>query len=121
MAPMSRLHNVLVFRVPEEIARPRVPHVRTVALNVFVHRIDPPSTPVISLYNRQLKRFVTALVIEETVPDDPEIGTPRYLRAVLYGFPVFHEYDLVPSKQEPMDVNTHGLWTCCPLAWPADQ
>jgi len=79
---MSCLHNVLAFRVPAEIARPRVPHVRMVALNVFVHRIDPPSTPVISLYDRQLKRFVMALVIGETVPDDPAIGTPRYPRAV---------------------------------------
>ena len=71
---------------------------------------------VISLYDRQLKRSVMALVIEDIVPDDPALGTPRYLRAVLYGFPVFHEYDFVPSTQKPMDVNTHGLWTCCPLA-----
>ena len=115
VAPMSRLHNVLALRVPAEMARPRTPHVSTVALNVFVHRIGPPSTPVISLFDRQFKRIVMALVIEETVPDDSAIDPLRYPRAV------FYEYDFVPSKQEPMDVNTHGLWTCCPLAWPADQ
>ncbi len=93
---MNRLHNVVALRVPADMARPRVPHVRTVALNVFVHRISPPSTLVISLHDRQLKRSVMALVIEETVPDDPAIGTPRYPRAV------FHEYDVVPSKQKPM-------------------
>ena len=86
---MSRLHNVLAFRVPAEMARPRVPHVRTVVLNVFVHRIGPPSTPVISLSDRQLKRSVMALVIEETVPDDSAIDPPSYPRAVLYNFPVF--------------------------------
>ena len=47
--------NVLALRVPAEIARPRVPHVRMVALNVLVHRIDPPVIPVISLHNRQLQ------------------------------------------------------------------
>ena len=80
---MSRLHNVLAFRVPAEIARPRVPHVRTVVLNVFVHRIGPPSTPVISLYDRQLKRPVTAQVIEEAVPDDSAMDTSIYLQAFL--------------------------------------
>ena len=75
--------NVLALRVPAEMARPRVPHVRTVALNVFVHRIGPPSTPVISLYDRQLKRSVMALVIEETVPDDSAMDTPLYLQAFL--------------------------------------
>lgn len=121
MVPMSRLHNILAFRVLAEMARPRVPQVRTVALNVLVHRIGFPSILVISLYDRQFKRFVMALVFEETVPDDSAIDPPRYPRAVLYGFPVFHKYDFVPSKQEPMDVNTHGLWTCCPLAWPVDR
>jgi hypothetical protein len=48
------LHNVLALRVPAEMARPRVPHVRMVALNVLVHRIGPPSIPVISPYNRKI-------------------------------------------------------------------
>ena len=41
---MSRLHSVLAFRVPEEIARPLVRHMIMVSLNVFVHLIGPPST-----------------------------------------------------------------------------
>lgn len=49
---MSRLHNVLAFRVPVEMARPRARHVVMVSLNVFVHRIGPPSTPAISFYDR---------------------------------------------------------------------
>jgi len=51
MAPMSRLHNILAFRVPTEMARPRVPQVRTVALNVLVHRIGLSSILVISLHD----------------------------------------------------------------------
>jgi hypothetical protein len=57
------------------MARPRVPHVRTVVLNVLVHRIGLSSIPVISLHDWKLQQSATALVIEETVPDDPAMDT----------------------------------------------
>jgi len=45
------LHSIFAFRVPAEMARPRVPHVRMVALNVLVHRIGLPSILIISLHD----------------------------------------------------------------------
>lgn len=80
---MSRLHNNLAFRVLAEMARPRVPHVRTVALNVLVHRIGLSSIPVISLHGWKFQQSATALVIEETVPDDPAMDTPLCAPAFL--------------------------------------
>ena len=72
---MSRLHNNLAFRLLAEMARPCVPHVRTVALNVLVHRIGLSSIPVTSFHDGKLQESAMALVSEETVPDDPPMDT----------------------------------------------
>jgi hypothetical protein len=77
------LHNNLAFRVLAETARPRVPHVRTVALKVLVHRIGLSSIPVISIHDWKLQQSATALVIEETVLDDPAIDVPLCAPAFL--------------------------------------
>ena len=80
---MSRLHNLLAFRVPAEMARPRVPQVRMVALNVSVHRIGLSSIPAMSLHDRKFQQPTTALVVEETVPDDHALGTRLCVPALL--------------------------------------